>query len=67
MKILLNQKEVTVDSPETTVAKLVELKQLPSFGVAIAVNNKVVRKADWGSTVLHEGDNITLISAVCGG
>lgn len=67
MKLFFNQKEISVSSPQLTVAQLVELNQLPSFGIAIAVNNKVVTKALWGATILHDGDSVTVITAVCGG
>lgn len=67
MKLNFNQKEIFVSSQQVTVAELVELSQLPSFGIAVAVNDKVVRKADWGSTFLQDGDCITVITAICGG
>lgn len=67
MKVFLNFKEYSTDSQHLTVAGLLELNQLPTVGVAVAVNNKVVRKVDWASTELAEGDNVTVITAVCGG
>lgn len=67
MKILVNQQEIIVSSQQLSVAELVKLNQLPSFGIALAVNNKVVRKADWDTTFLHDGDSVTVITAVCGG
>lgn len=67
MKILLNQKEVSIDSHNITLSELIELNQLPAYGIAIALNNKVVRKTDWNSTFLNEGDSVTIITAVCGG
>ena len=67
MKLIVNQKEISIGSQHITLAELVEQIQLPPVGIAIAVNNKVVRKADWGSTVLRDGDCLTVITAVCGG
>lgn len=67
MKILLNQKEISVSSRQISVAELIASNQLPSFGIAVAVNNKVVRKADWPTTFLSDGDCVTVITAVCGG
>lgn len=67
MKLILNDKEICISSPQVSVAELAELKELGSSGIAIAVNNKVIRKTDWESTLLRDGDNVTVITAVCGG
>lgn len=67
MKLYLNQKELNVDSEPITVDGLLNANQLPSKGIAVAVNNKVVRKTNWASTILNEGDSVTVITAVCGG
>lgn len=67
MKLILNEKEVCVNAQQISIAELTQMKDLPSFGVAIAVNNKVIRKTDWETTFLRDGDNVTVITAVCGG
>ncbi len=67
MKLIVNQKEFNTDSNELTVARLLNEIQSKTAGVAVAVNNKVVRKADWESATLADGDYITVITAVCGG
>ncbi len=67
MKLIVNHKEFTTDSEQLTVAGLLNEIQSQTAGVAVAVNNKVVRKVDWESTTLAEGDSITVITAVCGG
>lgn len=36
-------------------------------GVAVARNGEVVRRADWPTTLLNEGDRIELVSATQGG
>ena len=67
MKLFVNQKEFITDSERLTVEKLLNEIQLLKPGVAVAVNDKVVRKVNWNSTLLAEGDQITVITAVCGG
>lgn len=67
MKLSVNQKEFTAAVDMLTVAGLLQLKQLPAVGVAVAVNNKVVRKAEWDTFALNDGDSVTVITAVCGG
>ncbi|MGM9694500.1 MAG: sulfur carrier protein ThiS [Alloprevotella sp.] len=65
MNIFVNQKP-----QETTaahVAALVEELALPAEGIAVAVNNRIVRRPEWDSTPLAEGDRLTVIRAACGG
>ncbi len=68
MKVILNGAEEEVPS-EATVAFLVE-KTVPgdaSVGVAVALNGDVVRKAEWGTARLGEGDRIEILRAIGGG
>lgn len=67
MTVYLNQKEFTTEAAALTVAELLALNNMPSTGLAVAVNNKVVRRADWPATELAQGDKVTVITAVCGG
>ncbi|MDE7409839.1 MAG: sulfur carrier protein ThiS [Muribaculaceae bacterium] len=67
MKLSVNQKEFHTDSDQLTVTELLNEIQSLKPGVAVAVNDKVVRKVLWDSTLLAEGDQITVITAVCGG
>lgn len=39
----------------------------PRVGVAVAVDGAVVRRADWPATVLPEGAQIEVLTAVQGG
>jgi sulfur carrier protein len=41
--------------------------QLPSTGIAIAVNEQVVRRASFASHTLTDGDAVEIIRAVAGG
>lgn len=68
MKLFVNQKEFNTDSATLTVEGLLkEIQVNTATGIAVAVNNKVVRKTDRDSTLLNDGDNVTIITAVCGG
>lgn len=65
MQVIINNKNTEVAA--STVQELhVELK-LPENGVAIAIANKMVPRAEWGNTVLKENDNIVVIKAAFGG
>ncbi len=65
MKIKVNNKEVV-----TGACHLLELSQeleLPSTGIAVAVNNRMVPRTEWEHFVLNENDELIIIKAVCGG
>ncbi|GLS42099.1 hypothetical protein GCM10007884_00840 [Methylobacterium brachythecii] len=44
-----------------------EERELPSEGIAIALNGRVVRRKDWAETALSEGDRIEIVRAMQGG
>lgn len=66
MKILFNQTELEPDGP-LSLAALLCARAVPSRGVAVAVNGKVVVKSAWNDTMLTDGDSVIVITAVCGG
>lgn len=65
MNIKINNKETEVKA--TSLQELATEIALPEKGVAVAVNNRMVTRADWNQTAINEGDNIVVIKAVCGG
>ena len=65
MKIRVNNKEI-----ETGASFLLQLSQqleLPQTGIAVAINNRMVPRAEWEHFVLNENDELIIIKAVCGG
>ncbi len=65
MNIKVNDKPVSTAA--TTVAQLVDEMSLPTSGVAVAIDNKMVQRIDWETTPLSEGDSVIIIKASCGG
>ncbi|MDQ4123765.1 MAG: sulfur carrier protein ThiS [Acidobacteriota bacterium] len=54
--------------PENTnLAQLLEILELPSVRVAIELNQNVIRRVEWGNTVLQENDRIEIVHFVGGG
>jgi sulfur carrier protein len=51
----------------TTVAELLESLGVIRNGVAVAKNDRVVRRAEYESSTIAEGDAIEIIKAVAGG
>lgn len=65
MKVSVNNKEVETDS--TVLSQFVEEMALPTQGIAIAVNNRMVPRTEWADYTLNEGLSIVIIKAACGG
>ena len=64
--VILNDmpREVT---PDQTVAELLSELVLPAKGIAVAVNGEVVRRGDWPTHQLRDGDRVEVLSAAQGG
>ena len=65
MKIQINN--TPKETQATTLSALIAEAGLPEKGIAAAIDNKMIPKAEWESTPLHEGANIVIIKAACGG
>lgn len=65
LKIKVNNQEVTTEA--ANIQQLAEQLNLPEKGVALAVNNRVIPRADWADTALEESENIVVIKAAFGG
>lgn len=64
-RIYINNEEKLTDA--TNIDDLAMQLQLPQRGVALAVNNRVVPRANWADTAVVEGDKVTIIKAAFGG
>lgn len=67
MEITVNNKPRTFAGESLQLTELLQACEMPQKGIAVAINNKVVRKGDWPSTEVKDGDSIMVIQAVCGG
>lgn len=65
MKLKVNNTEKECSSEH--IQSLLSELNLPDKGIAVAINKKMVPRAEWASRVLAEGDEIIVIKAVCGG
>lgn len=51
----------------TNLQQIITQFSLPEMGCVFAINNQVVPRSEWASTVLSEGDSISLFQAIAGG
>ena len=68
MKLKVNGTSKKVEA-ETTLAALLSVLGVDNDarGIAVALNDTVVKKSDWADTTLREGDTVEVIRAVQGG
>lgn len=66
MKVILNNTAVELPD-QCTLAQALALHNIPATGIAVAVNDRVIRKADHATHTLHQGDEIIIIKAFYGG
>ncbi len=66
MTVVVNGEPHVAASP-MSLADAVALLTAAPTGVAAAVNGEVVRRAEWTSTQLADGDEIEVLTAVQGG
>lgn len=66
MKITLNQREVELESG-ATLTTLLTIHDIKAEGIALAVNNRIIKRDEWQSRILSEGDKVTMIQATYGG
>lgn len=52
---------------ETTIDRMIETLQIQSNGIAIAINNSIIKKSDWENHTLSENDNVLIIRSTQGG
>ncbi|OFY95072.1 MAG: thiamine biosynthesis protein ThiS [Bacteroidetes bacterium RIFCSPLOWO2_12_FULL_31_6] len=67
MTIYINNEAQKIKAEKFLNEVLDGILQNIAFGTAIAVNNKVISKNDWGNYSLKEDDKILIIKASQGG
>ena len=54
-------------SPISLAQLLADLGLLQQSGVAVAQNQQLIRRADWESTLIQDGDELEVLHATAGG
>jgi len=65
MQVFVNNKAVQTEA--VCLSGLIRELGLPAAGVAAAVSNKLVPRAEWEKFALTEGAQVTVVKAACGG
>jgi sulfur carrier protein len=64
--ITLNETKYELATP-ISVANFITSLELPTKGIALAINYEVIPKEQWETTLLADGNELMLIRAVSGG
>lgn len=65
MKLTVNQQSIETEAKN--LEELVAELNLPNQGVAVAVDNRLVKRNEWAGHALTDDAKITIIKAACGG
>lgn len=66
MNIKVNDESMEIEQG-TTIGILIKNRGITEGGTAVAVNNRIVRRASWNGHELREGDSVVIIKAAYGG
>ena len=66
MRVYINGESKAVQGTPT-LAELITQLDLPAARIAVELNREVVRRSDWGNTIVHEDDRIEIVHFVGGG
>lgn len=67
MEITVNQQPYVLNASCSVTELLCDVLRFSDSGIAVAVNQAVVSKADWPARFLQPGDQVMLIKATQGG
>ena len=66
MTVVVNGRERAVASG-SCISDLIAALELKAERLAVELNQKIIRRADWDSTSLSEGDRVEVVHFVGGG
>ncbi|TCJ20488.1 sulfur carrier protein ThiS [Rubrobacter taiwanensis] len=67
MQVKINREPVELGEEGITVRELLAERGLPHESVAVAIGGEVVRREEWDSRRIREGDEVEIVHAVAGG
>lgn len=67
MKIVLNNIEEELAGDVFTISELLKVKNFTFKMLVIKVNNKLIRKNEYDSALIHEGDDVMVLHLISGG
>jgi thiamine biosynthesis protein ThiS len=66
LTLIVNGNQIEI-SEGSGISDLIKLLGLDTERVAVELNRRIVRRADWASTTISEGDKVEIVHFVGGG
>lgn len=67
MRIVLNNREEEIGAEKLSVSQLLEFKQFTFKMIVVKLNGKLIKKPEYSSTYIGDGDNINVLHLISGG
>jgi sulfur carrier protein len=67
MKIILNDREEKFEEENISVSRMLELKKFSFRMRIIKINEMLVARDKYDSTIIHEGDKVQMLYLMSGG
>ncbi len=67
MKLIINNIPETIDKTTLTVTELLAYKRFTFKMIVVKVNDKLIKKNEYSTTLLKDGDNVQAIHLISGG
>lgn len=67
MKIILNNRPDEFSEEQLTVQELLDIKNFTFKMLIIRINGNIVKKTEYDSAVIHDGDDVMVLHLISGG
>ncbi len=67
MDIILNNREEHFDTDSLTISKLLKLKKFTFKMIIVKINNKLIKRENFETSVINDKDNVTVLHMISGG
>jgi thiazole synthase/sulfur carrier protein len=67
MKIILNNREEEFDRDAMTVSEMLDLKKFSFRMRIVKINGELIPRDKYGSTIIHDRDNVQMFYLMSGG
>lgn len=67
MKIILNNRPDEFSEEQLTVQELLDIKNFTFKMLIIRINGNIVKKTEYNSAVIHDGDDVMVLHLISGG
>ncbi len=67
MKIIINNKQEEFDQNSMTVRQLLNQKKFTFSMLVVKLNKKLIKKEDYDSVIIRDGDDVSVLHLMSGG